>query len=68
MDSSLDGQYTDEDATTLVELASKCLQYEAKDRPDVKYLLTAVTPLQKQEVMFTFCSSTASLLQLILIM
>lgn len=54
MDSSLDGQYTDEDATTLVELASKCLQYEAKDRPDVKYLLTAVTPLQKQEVMFTF--------------
>lgn len=50
MDSSLDGQYTDEDATTLVELASKCLQYEVKDRPDVKFLLTAVTPLQKQEV------------------
>ncbi|KAG6437858.1 hypothetical protein SASPL_102788 [Salvia splendens] len=50
MDSSLEGQYTNEDATALVELASKCLQYEAKDRPDLKFLLTAVAPLQKQEV------------------
>ncbi|XP_042030820.1 serine/threonine-protein kinase BSK2-like isoform X1 [Salvia splendens] len=49
MDSSLEGQYANEDATALVELASKCLQYEAKDRPEVKFLLTAVTPLQKQE-------------------
>ncbi|GFP93902.1 probable serine/threonine-protein kinase at4g35230 [Phtheirospermum japonicum] len=50
MDSSLEGQYANEDATALVELASKCLQYEARDRPDVKFLLTAVAPLQKQEV------------------
>uniref|UniRef100_A0A5B6ZZK6 non-specific serine/threonine protein kinase n=1 Tax=Davidia involucrata TaxID=16924 RepID=A0A5B6ZZK6_DAVIN len=49
MDSSLEGQYADEDATTLVELASKCLQYEARDRPDIKFLLTAVAPLQRQE-------------------
>ncbi|KAK6143029.1 hypothetical protein DH2020_023377 [Rehmannia glutinosa] len=49
MDSSLEGQYANEDATALVELASKCLQYEARDRPDVKFLLTAVAPLQKQE-------------------
>ncbi|KAK6143057.1 hypothetical protein DH2020_023405 [Rehmannia glutinosa] len=35
MDSSLEGQYANEDATALVELASKCLQYEARDRPDV---------------------------------
>lgn len=48
MDSSLEGQYGNEDATQLVELASKCLQYEAKDRPDVKFLLSAVAPLQKQ--------------------
>ncbi|KAL9429828.1 hypothetical protein AB3S75_025257 [Citrus x aurantiifolia] len=48
MDSSLEGQYVNEDATQLVELASKCLQYEAKDRPDVKFLLSAVAPLQKQ--------------------
>lgn len=52
MDSSLEGQYANEDATALVELASKCLQYEAKDRPDVKFLLTSVTPLQKQEVVY----------------
>ncbi|KAH6755079.1 BR-signaling kinase 2 [Perilla frutescens var. hirtella] len=50
MDSSLEGQYANEDATALVELASKCLQYETRDRPDLKFLLTAVAPLQKQEV------------------
>ncbi|XP_048232989.1 serine/threonine-protein kinase BSK2 isoform X2 [Ricinus communis] len=47
MDSSLEGQYANEDATELVELASKCLQYEAKDRPDIRFLLSAVAPLQK---------------------
>lgn len=56
MDSSLEGQYGNEDATALVELASKCLQYEARDRPDIKSLSTAVLPLQKQEVRFPFCS------------
>ncbi|KAK4744825.1 hypothetical protein SAY87_011137 [Trapa incisa] len=49
MDSSLEGQYANEDATALVELASKCLQYEDRDRPDVKFLLSAVAPLQKQQ-------------------
>ncbi|KAK8947844.1 putative serine/threonine-protein kinase [Platanthera guangdongensis] len=49
MDSSLEGQYTDEDATKLVELASECLQFEAKDRPNSKFLLSAVEPLQKQK-------------------
>lgn len=49
MDSSLEGQYANEDATALVEVASKCLQYEARDRPDIKFLLTAVSPLQKQK-------------------
>ncbi|KAL8500575.1 hypothetical protein ACS0TY_020234 [Phlomoides rotata] len=49
MDSSLEGQYGNEDATALVELASKCLQYEARDRPDIKFLHTAVLPLQKQK-------------------
>ncbi|KAA3482045.1 putative serine/threonine-protein kinase isoform X2 [Gossypium australe] len=50
MDSSLEGQYANEDARELVELASKCLQYEARDRPDTKFLHSAVAPLQKQEV------------------
>ena len=31
MDSLLEGQYANEDATALVELASKCLKYEARD-------------------------------------
>ncbi|GAB4857799.1 Serine/threonine-protein kinase bsk2 [Ancistrocladus abbreviatus] len=48
MDSSLKGQYVDEDASKMVELASKCLQYEARDRPDIKFLLKEVEPLQKQ--------------------
>ncbi|GAB2303306.1 Serine/threonine-protein kinase bsk2, partial [Dionaea muscipula] len=49
MDSSLKGQYVDEDASKMVELASKCLQYEARDRPDVKFLLSVVERLQKQK-------------------
>ncbi|XP_062073695.1 serine/threonine-protein kinase BSK2-like isoform X2 [Humulus lupulus] len=49
MDSSLEGQYENDDATNLVELASKCLQSEARNRPDTKFLLTAVGPLQKQK-------------------
>jgi BR-signaling kinase len=48
MDSSLEGQYSNEDATSLVDLASKCLQYESRDRPDFKFILTSVSPLQKQ--------------------
>lgn len=59
MDSSLEGQYENDDATKMVELASKCLQSEARDRPDAKFLLTAVAPLQKQKeviMSFFFCS------------
>lgn len=57
MDSSLEGQYANDDATKLVELASKCLQFEARERPDIKFLLTAVTPLQKQKEVLCFCFS-----------
>ena len=47
MDSLLEGQYANDDATyKLVELASKCLQSEPRDWPDAKFLLVAVTPLQ----------------------
>lgn len=49
MDSSLEGQYTDEDASKLIDLASKCLQFEARDRPNSKFLLSAVASLQKQK-------------------
>ncbi|XP_040985781.1 serine/threonine-protein kinase BSK2 isoform X2 [Juglans microcarpa x Juglans regia] len=49
MDSSLEGQYANDDATKLVELASKCLQSETRDRPDTKFLLADVAPLLKQK-------------------
>ncbi|XP_056685135.1 serine/threonine-protein kinase BSK2 [Spinacia oleracea] len=49
MDSSLEGKYVDEDDAIMIELASKCLQYEARDRPDIKFLFTALDPLQKEE-------------------
>ncbi|KAH0908171.1 hypothetical protein HID58_031492 [Brassica napus] len=46
-DSCLDGQFSDSDGTELVRLASRCLQYEARERPNPKSLVTALTPLQK---------------------
>ena len=49
MDSSLEGQYAVEYVPILVELASKCIQHEVRDRPDIKFLISAVAPLQKQK-------------------
>ena len=59
LDSSLEGQYVDEDATKLIELASKCLQFEPRDQPNSKFLLTFVARLQKQmeEISFLFTKS-----------
>ncbi|KAI5017812.1 hypothetical protein ZWY2020_042700 [Hordeum vulgare] len=51
MDSHLEGNYSTEEATTLVNLASQCLQYEPRDRPDIKKLVSILEPLQtKSEV------------------
>lgn len=61
MDSSLEGQYANDDATKLVELASKCLQFEARERPDIKFLLTAVAPLQKQKEVLSFFTVPSNL-------
>ncbi|KAH0858133.1 hypothetical protein HID58_086394 [Brassica napus] len=46
IDGFISRQYENDDASKLVDLASKCLQSEAKDRPDTKFLLSAVAPLQ----------------------
>ncbi|CAD6211866.1 unnamed protein product [Miscanthus lutarioriparius] len=52
MDSHLEGNYSTEVATTLVNLASQCLQYEPRDRPDIKKLVSILEPLQtKLEVL-----------------
>lgn len=46
MDSHLEGKFSTEEAKIVVDLASKCLQYEAKDRPSTKDLVATVAPLQ----------------------
>jgi hypothetical protein len=46
MDSHLEGNYSTEVATTLVNLASQCIQYEPRDRPDIKKLVSILEPLQ----------------------
>lgn len=57
-DSCLEGQFSNEDGTELVRLASRCLQYEQRERPNVKSLVLALTPLQKE---IEVSSSTPSL-------
>ncbi|MBA0805194.1 hypothetical protein Gohar_004731 [Gossypium harknessii] len=47
-DSCLEGQFSDNDGTELVRLASRCLQYEPRERPNPKSLVAALTPLQKE--------------------
>lgn len=47
MDSCLEGHFSNDDGTELVRLASRCLQYEARERPNPKSLVTALIALQK---------------------
>lgn len=48
MDSCLEGHFSNSDGTELVRLASRCLQYEPRERPNAKSLVTALVPLQKE--------------------
>ncbi|KAK1262716.1 putative serine/threonine-protein kinase [Acorus gramineus] len=51
MDSHLEGNFSMEEATALVDLASRCLQYEPRERPNTKNLVDTLAPLQtKSEV------------------
>ncbi|AED94658.1 putative transferase, protein kinase RLK-Pelle-RLCK-XII-1 family [Arabidopsis thaliana] len=47
MDSGLEGQFSSDDGTELIRLASRCLQYEPRERPNPKSLVSAMIPLQK---------------------
>ncbi|CAI9094047.1 OLC1v1029698C3 [Oldenlandia corymbosa var. corymbosa] len=47
-DSCLEGQFSGDDGTELVRLASRCLQYEPRERPNPKSLVAALIPLQKE--------------------
>ncbi|XP_043709825.1 serine/threonine-protein kinase BSK1-like [Telopea speciosissima] len=45
MDSHLVGNFSAEDATVVVGLASRCLQYEPRERPNPKNLVATLAPL-----------------------
>ncbi|KAL9231023.1 hypothetical protein vseg_006297 [Gypsophila vaccaria] len=47
-DSCLEGQFSNDDGTELVRLATRCLQYEPRERPNPKSLVSALIPLQKE--------------------
>ncbi|OEL29780.1 putative serine/threonine-protein kinase [Dichanthelium oligosanthes] len=46
-DSCLEGQFSNEEGTELVRLASRCLHYEPRERPNVRSLVQSLAPLQK---------------------
>ncbi|GMH09393.1 hypothetical protein Nepgr_011234 [Nepenthes gracilis] len=48
MDSCLEGQFSNDEGTELVHLASRCLQYEPRERPNPKSLVASLIPLQKE--------------------
>jgi tetratricopeptide (TPR) repeat protein len=48
MDSALDGQFSDEDRTELIYIASRCLKTEPEERPSMKFLMATLSRLQKR--------------------
>ncbi|KAL6995951.1 Serine/threonine-protein kinase bsk1 [Sarracenia purpurea var. burkii] len=48
MDSHLEGNFSTEEATVVFDLASRCLQYEPRERPSVKDLVATVSSLQNK--------------------
>ena len=46
MDSHLEGNFSTEEATVVVGLASQCLEYEPRERPGTKDLVTKLATLQ----------------------
>ncbi|KAI7737814.1 hypothetical protein M8C21_011130, partial [Ambrosia artemisiifolia] len=47
-DSCLEGQFSNDDGTELVRLATRCLQYEPRERPNPQSLVSALISLQKE--------------------
>ncbi|KAJ9178758.1 hypothetical protein P3X46_010615 [Hevea brasiliensis] len=46
MDSHLEGHFSTDEATVVVDLASRCLQYEPRERPSTKVLVGTLASLQ----------------------
>lgn len=59
MDSALEGHFSKDDGTELVRLASRCLQYEARERPNAKSLVSALQSLQKETEVYSNSWSSA---------
>lgn len=69
MDSHLEGNFSTEEATVVFDLASRCLQYEPRERPNTKDLVATLAPLQNKpdvsllaffpyacnDMLFSFC-------------
>ncbi|XP_022843246.1 probable serine/threonine-protein kinase At4g35230 [Olea europaea var. sylvestris] len=47
-DSHLEGNFSTEEATVVFGLASQCLQYEPRERPKTKDLVSTLSPLQNK--------------------
>lgn len=62
MDSCLEGHFSNDDGTELVRLATRCLQYEARERPNAKSLVTSLVSLQKEDEVWK-CHLKLSLLE-----
>lgn len=61
MDSCLEGHFSNDDGTELVRLATRCLQYEPRERPNARSLVIALSSLQKEtEVNIILTSSLFS--------
>ncbi|KAG2698197.1 hypothetical protein I3843_07G138300 [Carya illinoinensis] len=48
MDSHLEGNFSTEEATVVFDIASQCLQYEPRERPNTKDLVATLAPLQNK--------------------
>ncbi|KAL8135741.1 hypothetical protein AgCh_010390 [Apium graveolens] len=53
MDSHLEGNFSTEEATVVFDLASRCLQYEPRERPNTKDLYETLEPLQNKSDVIT---------------
>jgi hypothetical protein len=58
MDSCLEGHVANSDGTELMRLASRCLQYEARDRPNLKAVVSGLACLQKDASVMLFLVTT----------
>ncbi|KAK1420837.1 hypothetical protein QVD17_22728 [Tagetes erecta] len=47
-DSCLEGDFSNDDGAELVKIASRCLQYEPRERPNAKSIVASLTAIQKQ--------------------